>query len=431
MLSREASPDAERLLEQAFGGDADLQLRMIDRYHDLYGLPHLMRRQRLEPELFQHELDLQYVVLAIANPALNVLLTSYRRERVWALVGGMIRRGERIEDTLTRLVETETRLKVDEVEPLAMVTNLFESKHRTAKHRGIAFLVRTRGVPEARPHRRLQYVSQPPQHMMFATNRDVLKLAFERLGHLSERPPLDEVDVSRGHQLQARLHGLLVKPFGASSSRRLRARVHAYADGSQTILDAACGDDPLVLELAQKARLVVANDVSWEALTQLRARVATGNVIFSNHNALQLPYRTPFDLVICKNVMHHMHDRDELFGLARSLAQVGRRILLVDVENPLRGPRSARLWHAYYVHWLGDRGGYFLTLDQFQAFVRAAFPGGKVSFDRVSTGKGNYLFACVELNRHGLRPRLAGANLTVARSVPTQLLAYVRRVIAG
>jgi SAM-dependent methyltransferase len=404
MRTTEGDPEADELLDRAFGSEEEALLRMIEHYRDWYGLPHVVRRQRLEPELFQHELDLQYVLLAIANPALNILLTSYRRDRLWSLVGGQIRKGERIEDTLTRYVDTETRLKIDEVEPLAMVTNLFESRHRVARHQGVAFLVRTRGIPQQREHRRLQFVSRPPHHMMYASNLDVLKLAFARLSQLTERPPLDEVDVSRDHQLQSRLHGVFVKRLGASSSRLLRQRVIEYAGGAETILDVACGDDHLILELARSARLAVANDVSWEALAQLRSRVESTNVIFSNHNALQLPFKKRFDLVICKNVLHHMHDRDELFGLARSLAGVARKALIVDIENPLTSGRSARLWHQYYVRWLGDRGGFFLTAGQFEAFIRAAFPQSGIRFDQVRTSKGNYLFALVELPTRRIGP---------------------------
>jgi len=91
-----------------------------------------------------------------------------------------------------------------------------------------------------------------------------------------------------------------------------------------------------------------------------------------------------------------MHNLSELVDLTKVLKNVGSKIILIDIENPLKSTLWAKIWHEYYVRFLGDRGRYFLTRDEFEKVISHIFENAIITFDVVSTLKGNYMCAVVE-----------------------------------
>ena len=54
--------------------------------------------------------------------------------------------------------------------------------------------------------------------------------------------------------------------------------------------------------------------------------------------------------------------------LLKTLKQLGKRIIILDIEDPKRS-LLASLWNNYYVHILKDQGGLFMSFDQFQDLI--------------------------------------------------------------
>lgn len=393
----------DRVLANVYGQEAEAISKTITRYQEYYDLPVIVRTEEVHPRLFRHyQRGGHFATLAICNEADEVLVVSDGdggAENGWKLIGGYIARSERIEDAYTRLVTTETGLHIDEIQPLAVVVNEFVCEKRRIIHRGLAFLVSARGDLHLLPGRSGEFIGEIPGPMAYA-NREVLELALSTLREQVVFTPYDEIDISRSRTVQQIIHSRVINPpFKYLSSRPLKKRIAGYCAGGETILDAACGDDTLIFDLARTAAFCVANDISFHTLGHLRAQNPPGNVLFTNHNATDLPFKRKFDVVIFKNTLHHMHDLEELVAALESLRRVARRLVIVDIEDPLKSTRWARLWHQYYVHFLGDRGGYFLSRERFTEVISCMYADAEIQFDLVSTLKGNYMLAIVDFEQ--------------------------------
>lgn len=362
--------------------------------------------QSFPRELFHHFRDMHYVVLAVASPEHHVLLEAESNRELWQLIGGQIRSGDGIEDTIDRLITERTGLEIEQVTPLALTINRYTSGPMRVEHSGIAFLVSCQGQVTPRTGRRLQFTATPTRNLAYRTDEDVMAKAFQTLRTLEIPPPFEEIEEGRRQTkktmsplrlLAKSVDSVIARPIGyLGSSRILRQKVIDLVGDSDTVLDTACGDDALVLKLAGKAELCVANDISWSVMSKLRNNAKAPNIIFTNGNLLAPRFRSQFDVVICKNVLHHMRTREELVDATEQLGALGRRLLLIDIEHPKRSLRRAKWWNAYYRQLHGDHGEYFLTRHDFESLVFVSYPGAIVSFDYVKTIKGIYMFAAVD-----------------------------------
>jgi len=335
---------------------------------------------------------LQHVILLARSLSQETQLRHKWRQ----LLGGFIKDGETIENTCDRIVKTQTGLGIDEIEPLAVVTNKFTCQSRTLLHHGLAFIAHTRGTLTLPPDHLGAYIAQPAEQLAYS-NREIAIAAKDKVDRKRTFVPEDEIEVSQRYAVNYWIHKSIInRPFELLSSRLLRDKIKQFCDKAETIIDIACGDDGLILELAKTAKFCVANDISWETLKRLRRRNHRSNIIFTNHDATDLPFRKEFDVAICKNVLHHAHNLTELLGLLQNLTKVGDRLILIDIENPFKSTLRAKLWHSYYVRFLGDRGRYFLTKNEFEKVVSLVFQGAGITYDRVQTFKGNYMFAVIE-----------------------------------
>lgn len=109
----------------------------------------------------------------------------------------------------------------------------------------------------------------------------------------------------------------------AQLTRRFGEAVGAYGDG--IILDVACGPGIVTAALAERAREVVALDVTPEMLSQARQRCAKAglrNVTFREGSATDLPFaENSFDAVVTRLSIHHFEEPrrvlDEMFRVLR------------------------------------------------------------------------------------------------------------------
>ena len=225
--------------------------------------------------------------------------------------------------------------------------------------------------------------------------RRVLKAAQDLLDAGVTEVPRAEVDAASEHPLRHAIHRRLIKPLiWPFSSRRLRQRIMPCAGEAVTILDVACGDDHLAVDLAKTGAVCVANDAAARSMVELARADTAGRVLLTVHNLTDLPYGAIFDVAIAKNVIHHL-DPAECAGLFRTLRKCARRMLFVDIVDVEKSWR-ALAWNAYYRHWLGDQGAPRLSSKDFEQLIRDAFPDRQVTFEAVETIKGRYAVCLVD-----------------------------------
>jgi ubiquinone/menaquinone biosynthesis C-methylase UbiE len=168
-----------------------------------------------------------------------------------------------------------------------------------------------------------------------------------------------------------------------------------------SVFDIACGENKSLVNLVKKreASTFVGNDISWSQIELVSGsfdadtfRNNQGIVFFTNHDGRRLPFADKaFDVGVCKNVLHHMPDRRSATALLRELKRVSKKALIVEVMDPkFEGGQWPRLRHSYYINFLKDAGGNFLSGDEFNSLIEEFSPRSRYD---VRTIRGVYQFA--------------------------------------
>lgn len=377
---------------------------LIDIYAKYYDLPRLAKQEEVPIALFYYYSRRRnnFVVVAIYNERGEFLLiNNFDRQGGWELLGGGIKDNETVDEALNRIVEQQTKLSLDQVEPIAVIENIFTCGSQEILHRGLAFLAHTRDKPVVSGESQVAtFVSIGRKRLrreLLFVNQEVLDLAHKKIQLFEAFAPDSEIDTTRHLKRRYWFHHTFVSPaLSWFSSRLIKKKIKHYCQGAQTILDIACGDDSLVVELAGEVQLCFANDISRDIQTILQGRKSPPNLIFTHHDATNLPFKYKFDVTICKNTLHHMRDATDFKNLIDSLRRVSKRVIIIDIEDPTRSTKLAYFWNRYYVNFLGDQGGFFLKKDEFEKALTVAFASEALQFDAVRTIKGNYLFCIVD-----------------------------------
>jgi len=375
-------------------------------YQHLYKLPKIERAEEVDLNFFQYYKDIKnFVVIVIYNNKKEFLLIrNFAKNIGWELVGGrFLNSQESIIGAVNRICKQETGLDVNEVTPIALVSNLFRYKNSTIRHDGLAFIAEARGQINLPLGYEGFFTHRAPLLMPFVDSL-VLRLAIKKI-KTKTISPIEEIEYSKKYQYRKIIH----KYFVASVLRKIastliKRKIEKYIPcQTSSFLDASCGDDDFIIYLLRKYHFqyCVANDICWENLIFLQKKKKITNsqdILFTNHNIIDLPYiKNFFDVVLCKNTFHHMRNYDEQILLLRSLSRVAKRIILVDIEDPNRSTILAKLFNRYYRYVLGDQGGNFLIYKEFQELIKDFFKNKKIKFDIVNTIKGCYMFAIIDI----------------------------------
>jgi ubiquinone/menaquinone biosynthesis C-methylase UbiE/ADP-ribose pyrophosphatase YjhB (NUDIX family) len=425
--------EIRKLFEEVYGTVQQRTAGLIGKYAALYSLPHLKNEWAVDAAFFQHcQKTVNFVVIALYDKN-GAFFTIYSHSMVgpdepigWKLPGGPIldSRNEFIEEAVHRIVTNETNLRIDELRPIALVTNTFQWNGGKITHVGLAFMGRCRGTPKmtgdidvmlagtglehrqnkaavSKPNEAL-FQESPPEKMAFS-NREIFIIAKELLASLYLSPtselPIGEIDGPRrlGIRLARFIHRTLIsKVIYVLASRQLKRRVLSKLGQPSSVLDASAGDDTMVCQIAKNisVELCVANDISWREMERARnkARRRHLHVLFTNHHLSDLPFKTKFDVVILKNTLHHARTGDEALAWMESLKRIGKRLIVVDIEDPQKR-LHAKVFNWYYTKIHGDQGHNFYSEDQFHRLMKLIYPDAEIAFDRVGTVKGLYMFA--------------------------------------
>lgn len=440
MFSNGNKEEYDELLDSVYGSAIQRNTYLIKKYQEIYGLPFCEQDYHVDPAFFAHSTrSVNFIVVALYNREKKFLIVysstnlSENKPVGWRLLGGPIKdEKESIEETVNRIVRKETNLEVAELQPVAALENRFHWDENTITHRGLAFLARAIGEvtnvdtdsesgndPQDEELRHLKRVlvsrehklvteNEVPEEMAFL-NKQALLQAIEVLRYKFFDVPIDEVEAAKRSFVITGFHKLIFKPITRRSSIKLKNKIMSHVANAKSILDVSAGDDELILELAKKFApdICVANDICWKQMTQLRAKAKDKglNILFTNHNLTDLPFSYIFDAVLFKNTLHHLHNKEELRAIFRTLKTLSKRLIIVDIENPKKGSRSARLMNRYYERFYGDgddHDHHFFTRDKFRKLVELAFNDVKdadkhIKFDSIETLKGNYMIAIIDI----------------------------------
>ncbi|MFA5878295.1 MAG: class IV adenylate cyclase [Candidatus Staskawiczbacteria bacterium] len=370
---------------------------ILDIYKKIYDLPELSQTEKVDFNFFRLcEKNYNFVVVSAYNEKHEFLLTrDLNKDIGWELVGGYIKDGENIIDAANRVVLKETGLIIDELQPIAIINNNFKFNNGIITHRGIAFIALSRKKIKPQPENiKVIYTEDAPDKMAYY-NKEIFKIAKEILTIKNFNPPYDEIDSAKKFLPLHLINKYFISIVGQISSRKIKKRILGLISSNpKSIIDVCCGDDSFIFQLERryKPEIFVANDISWKTLLLLKNRNKKSDIIFTNHNVIDLPFQDKFDLVIFKNSLHHI-DRGDQADLVKNFSDISKELIVVDIEDPNRSNFLSKIWHYYYVYFLGDVGGNFFTYGEFKEFIKNNIKGKEIKFGVIDTIKGRYFYS--------------------------------------
>ncbi len=201
---------------------------------------------------------------------------------------------------------------------------------------------------------------------------------------------------------------IISRIFHWFSSKKIRAeifnllrKVGFNPEASYKIIDVSCGYDDLLIELAHeyKNSEITGNDICDKELLSFPRKSEINNLTLTKQNILSDKFceNETYDLIICKNTLHHLSRWDQL-SLLRRLIRAGKNAIIVEIENPLKYSFRSYIWNFYYRKFLKDNGSNFLSREDFINLTIKAednIPLIRIFHTSLKTVKGNYLFVLI------------------------------------
>lgn len=287
--------------------------------------------------------------------------------------------------------------------PVASVENRFTFGTQTVSHFGLVYACAAANVgsiQEENPDLRglfLPIKAVLDVNLADSWNRDLILHACEQIPKLTRgaRSVEREIAEQKEQAPRYRVHRNITKPLLrladpilAQLLRRERtARIRdlafeAVPADCSTLLDVSAGDHRGALEFGRKAKVVVLNDVAWDTLGVLSSdemlhEFPDTDFVFVNEDILTAPFRArAFDVVFCRNTLHHFSMVDEVVTVLQRMRDwAARRVVVMDVLDPREEARTWDVWRdAYYRRFLHDVGDAFLRLAEFRKLLAQIFP---------------------------------------------------------
>jgi len=151
---------------------------------------------------------------------------------------------------------------------------------------------------------------------------------------------------------------------GVSPKHRIMNYHQFFIDNieeNSTVLDIGCGFGIVSSKLAEKAREVVAIDISKSAIDLARSKYQKKNIKYINADATTYDFNQKFDYIVLSNVLEHIKNRKEFLTKIKPLS----KCFLIRV------PMINRSWLSLYKKELGleyrlDKSHYIeYTFDSF------------------------------------------------------------------
>lgn len=380
----------------------------------LYDLPSFQHEETVTPDLFAYCQQRNHFINIIAYQSRKIFLARSMGAMLgWALPGSSIlsNKDELLQDAVYRIISRDIpNIEIGEPTPIAYLEKTYKCNNETVTHHGISFMARVRS-PRLEKIEHDEYIKGRfiavdnirEIKRMNSFDAELFNLAKSHicaLKHEDIETIESEILSSDSISAAARyLHDNVVGPFGREfSSKKIKKEILKYIKETDYFLDVACGDDDFIWQAAGKAKFCAANDIQWKLITTLisKQKNHANKVVFVNHDACALPFKKRFDLVLCKNMLHHMATRDQLVSLLTSLRQVAKRILIVDPEDPTSS-QLGRMWHHYYVKFLKDRGERLFNQELLEKTIREFYTdASNINVQKLHTIKGYFIFASIE-----------------------------------
>lgn len=379
-------------------------------YATVYDLPRLQYIQHTCHQTIDYiQKKNGFVVLVIYTNEGKVFAT-YDWTTRW-LPWSSIKNNENIHDTIDRISKRlHPEINIRDVHPMCFIDNTF--CHKSHAHT-LSWMVFTAKISNSTIIENIWQGGLFPLHDEFIEwvhkygNKDILTyFLHNKLWQVCYTNRIDwqdeEIEINEKMKYRYMIHRAWGKPIlkllWCNKNEYIKKRILEKCGDNKKIIDVSCWDDNLVNILGDNENnIVIANDISWSQISLLWNN--HNNVLFTNHNASQLPFKNKvFDVAICKNTLHHMPHRSHLLSLLTSMKHIAKKIIIVEIENPNNTWWLAKLLHNKRYRWfLKDVGWAYFDKKQFTNIIQNIFSEThNIEQGMFSTPQGNYFWWVIE-----------------------------------
>lgn len=288
--------------------------------------------------------------------------------------------------------------------------NVYKNKEAECIHYGLGFIARLRPLSNTKiDYKKLEgdFVQINGQELSYINrkaSKKMIEVFTKRYSQIMNKTNecLQENEIITNEMCHKRyqFHNKYIKKYILTAKRKKKKEFHSMIKeriyGSKSIIDISCGDDNFIFELSRdlECDLVVGNDISWSQVELLNKRF--NEVIFTNHNAVTLPFKhSYFDVAYCSNTLHHMQNKETLINLLNSAFEVSKKLIIVEIENPsITGGFPHLLNKYWYMGFLKDVGGAYLSQEQFEILLNETFSNrATIKISNFKNIMGTYMIA--------------------------------------
>lgn len=384
---------------------------ILQKYKEIYDIKVISKEYEVSEKLFECIIkkDFFAILLLYDSEGKIYLDRNVSDTLYWGLPGKSIKCTDTVYNTVNEISQKINKaIIIGDVEPLVIIDNIFLNNGNKHIHSGIAFAARVRNSNEIKEmdlqgnfvevnDKELNYIKK-------FSNKKIVEIFLERYNIIKsleiENFQENEIATNEKYKSRYEFHNNFVKKFILTKKRKKKVQfqkiIEDMLDNSKSIIDVSCGEDKFIFEMCEKnnINLVVGNDISWSQVEFMNKLFP--KVIFTNHNATCMPFKdNAFNISYCSNTLHHMLNRSALISLLNNMYRISEKIIIVEIENPQKtGGIPMWLNKNWFIGFLKDVGGAYLTLEEFKIIINKLFSNkSQIRYKEFRNIIGNYMIA--------------------------------------
>lgn len=373
-------------------------------YKQIYNLSIIKHENKIKKEFFEYCKNSNlFLILIIYDKEGKIYLQENGLDQ-FRLVGERIKKEEKdIRTSVKRIIyNVYNTIKIDELEPIALLENKFIYNNEETIHNGIGIMVRVDNIPKDIEKYFYKVTDSLLECIGAFSNRELVRIYNERYEKMQKDINSnfqdEEIQTNLKYRKRYKFHNKIVKRFILTPKIKKKEKLinimKEKSINAKNMLDVSCGDNSLLFNLMNNnIEYLIANDISWSQIELIPPRE---KVYFSVHNAITFPFKDKaFDFVYCSNTLHHMPSKENLNNLLTSMLRVGKKIVIYEIEDPKFTKGLPYFLNKYYYRgFLKDVGEQYLCFNDFKRVINEAYEGkADIKISNFKNIQGNYMIA--------------------------------------